>query len=271
MDISIESQLTHAAGIVKHADTVIILAGAGMSAEVGIPTYWVGADATYGGEKSEQGYTALQHGDASLWIQDTGAQIEYFTKKQEAFASIDFSASIYRTLLNAVADKDYFCVTSNVDSGFIRAGFDSERLFEIHGSYRNCQCIMDPIHGIFESVDDGNLACPVCAMPTRPNALFFNDSFFNPESMFKQQDRFNRFLEIKEDTPGNIAIVEFGVGSTIPRVRQIGNRLYRDLKCADFIHVNLEPEPEFLFGESCNFENKEQWLQMGASAFIEAL
>jgi NAD-dependent SIR2 family protein deacetylase len=268
------NELNGTLDIIRQADTLFILAGAGLSTEVGISTYWTDESAVYGGGKTRQGYTPLEHADASLWLQDTGAQIEYFAEKRKQFASIDFPASIYGTLLRKVENKNYFCVTSNVDSGFYSAGFDVERLYEVHGSHRFCQCVMDAGHGVFASSNEGTRTCLVCAMPTRPNVLFFNDNEFNPEVLYGQQARFNTFLDASErdaSVRGRVAILELGVGSTVPRVRQLGNRLYRDYGGADYIHVNLEPEPEFLFGQACSFENKEQWLQMRASEFIEAL
>lgn len=269
---SSSSHLNLVTDIVKQADTVFILAGAGLSADVGIPTYW-SENGSYGEATSQHGYTALQHADASLWWHDTTSQIEYYAEKRANLASIDFADSIYGCLLEALANKDYFCVTSNIDSGFYRAGFDEEKLFEVHGSYRNSQCVMDPIHGIFPAVDGETLGCPVCSMPTRPNALFFNDESFNPEIMHKQQDRFNQFIEKVEKvaSKSKVAVLEFGVGTTVPRIRQMGNRLYRDLETADYLHVNIEPKPEFLFGEACSFPNKEQWVQMSATDFIQGL
>lgn len=261
---------TAALEAVRGATTVFILAGAGLSSEAGIPTYW-SENGLYGDETSTHGYTALQHSNATLWVQDTGAQIDYYEMKRAQLSAIDFKSSIYGTLYDAVKNKNYFCVTSNVDSGFIRAGFEDERVFEVHGSHRNCQCIMDPTHGIFPSVNDGTLSCLVCAMPTRPNVLFFFDNVFNPAIVNEQQDRFHEFLDVSENHTGGTVILELGVGSTIPRIRQIGNRLYRDHKTADYLHVNLEPQPEFLYGEACNFENKEQWLQMRAADFIQAI
>lgn len=264
-----ESRLNDSLDIIRQADILFILAGAGLSTEVGVPTYWTEENGVYGGGKTKHGYTPMEHADASLWLQDTGAQIEYFADKRKQFASIDFPASIYGTLLEKVGGKNYFCVTSNVDSGFYRAGFDEKRLYEVHGSHRACQCVMDAVHGVFPSVDEGTRTCLVCGMPTRPNVLFFNDHEFNPEILYGQQTRFNTFLDAS--VQGTVAILELGVGSTVPRVRQLANRLYRDYAGPDYIHVNLEPEPEFLFAEACSFENKEQWIQMRASEFIEAL
>lgn len=275
MTSSYDFELQKAADIVKAADTLFILAGAGLSAEVGIPTYW-SENGSYGEMKSKQGYTALQHSDASLWMKDTVSQIEYFQEKQAVLAATNFEGSVYATLLDAVAEKDYFCVTSNVDSAFHRVGFGEEKIFEVHGSYRQCQCIMDPGHGLFPSMSGGSATCSVCSMPTRPNALFFNDNAFNPLSLYDQQYRFNRFVDeveekLAKDRGHRVAMLELGVGSTVPRVRQIGNRLYRDLASADYLHVNVEPQPEFLFGEACSFENKEKWLQMTAKDLIHAL
>lgn len=272
MTSSPDLQLQQAAEIVKNADTLFILAGAGLSAEVGIPTYWT-EGGSYGDTKSKYGYTALQHSDASLWMQDTQSQIDYFAEKRSAFDAINFEDSVYQTLLEAVTGKDYFCVTSNVDSAFYRAGFDEEKLLEVHGNHRNCQCVMDPGHGLFPSVSGEIVVCTVCSMPTRPNVMFFNDVAFNPLFLYEQQHRFNLFVdEVEHQTKyRKVAILELGVGSTVPRVRQTGNRLYRDLATADYLHVNVEPEPEFLFGEACAFENKEQWLQMSAKDFIHAL
>lgn len=264
----ISEQLQQAVELIRQADTVFILAGAGLSAEVGIPTYW-SEDGAYGDSTSRHGYTALQHSNATLWMQDTASQIAYFEDKRQELASIDFASSIYGTLLLAVQGKEYFCVTSNVDSGFYWAGFDSERLWEVHGSHRHCQCVMDPAHGIFPAPEEGTLVCPKCAMPTRPNVLFFHDNAFNPEILYEQQDRFNSFTDAVSSSDKTV-ILELGVGSTVPRVRQIGNRLYRDLQ-ADYVHVNLEAQPEFLFGEACAFANKEQWIQMSAGQFITAL
>lgn len=268
------NQFSSALEAIRQADTLFILAGAGLSTEVGVPTYWTEEDGVYGGGKTKHGYTPLEHADASLWLQDTGAQIKYFADKRKQFDAIDFSASIYGTLLDKVKDKSYFCVTSNVDSGFYRAGFDDKRLYEVHGSHRACQCIMDGGHGVFPALVDGTLACPVCTLPTRPNVLFFNDNEFNPEILWGQQVQFNAFLDASEQkasTKGPVAILELGVGVTVPRVRQMGNRLYRDYEGVDYIHVNLESEPEFLFGQACSFENKERWLQMRSSEFIKAL
>lgn len=253
----------------RDAQNVVIFAGAGLSAEVGIQTYWNGDDSLYGGTQTEYGYTPLEHADAQLWMQDTYSQVAYFQSKRAEFRSINYRDSIYGELLSRVQTKNYFCVTSNVDSGFYSAGFDEGKLYEIHGSYRNSQCVMNATHGLFPVEEEAAETCKACGMPVRPNALFFNDPDFNPQIMYEQQDRFNRFVTELEDSHEPVVLLEIGVGDTIPRLRQIANRLYRDLQ-ADYLHVNIQEEPEFLFGQSCAFPNKEEWLQMSAGDFLRS-
>ena len=36
---------------------------------------------------------------------------------------------------------DYFVCTSNVDGYFFRAGYDSNKIYEVHGSVNNLQCM----------------------------------------------------------------------------------------------------------------------------------
>lgn len=268
--VDTSTKLQEAIRKLQEAETVFLLAGAGLSAEMGIQTYWEGSDSSYGSQETVHGYTALQHSDANLWMSDTASQIEYFSEKYKTFAAVDITKGVYRELLDILVNKDYFCLTSNVDSAFYYHGFDSNKMYEVHGSYRKSQCLIDPLHGVYDTAENGIGLCPICTMPTRPNALFFNDYAFNPEISFHQQEAFNRFLETEESKNSKTVILELGVGSTIPRLRQTGNRLYRDLKTADYIHVNIEEKPEFLFGESCDSTGEEIWVQSGAAKFLDS-
>ena len=53
---------------------------------------------------------------------------------------MDAPKPVYETLLNLVADKDYFVITTNVDHCFQKAGFDKKRLFYTQGDYGLFQC-----------------------------------------------------------------------------------------------------------------------------------
>jgi NAD-dependent SIR2 family protein deacetylase len=251
--------------VVREADAVLILAGAGLSAEMGIPVYWTGDDATYGNEKSVNGYTALEHSNAMLWGYDTEAQLEYFKNLYAHMESLNFTHSVYADLLALIKDKQYFVATSNVDSAFLRSGFDEDKLFEVHGTYRRSQCLIDPNHGLFDTPVGKTPTCPACGMPARPNVLFFNDIWVYAKAIRKQEAEYNKFVKRVPPHAKNPLILEFGVGTTVPRIRQMGNGLWGNNFRAPYVHVNKEPRPQFLYGDVKSKNHApELWVQSGA-------
>ncbi len=48
-----------------------------------------------------------------------------------------------------MADKNYFVITTNVDSQFEKAGFDKEKIFEVQGNYGEFQCSVPCHDGVY--------------------------------------------------------------------------------------------------------------------------
>ncbi|SDA58724.1 hypothetical protein SAMN02910275_01429 [Butyrivibrio sp. INlla18] len=82
---------------------------------------------------------------------------------------------VYVDLLDAVMDKDYFVISTNVDNAFLRAGFDDKRLFYTQGDYGLFQCTKPCHKELYENEEvirkmildqgfiieeDGNLTIP---------------------------------------------------------------------------------------------------------------
>ena len=92
----------------KTADAIVIGAGAGLSTSAGF---------VYSGERFR------------YWFSDFA----------DRFGITDMYANapkpVYENLLQLVAGKDYFVITTNVDHMFQRAGFDKKRLFYTQGDY----------------------------------------------------------------------------------------------------------------------------------------
>lgn len=227
--------LTDSSQDAKHvlagAEKIIIFAGAGMSADVGVPVYWAGEDNRYGSTVTVQGYTHLEHAFMPLWSIAPEAQAAYFEDawKEMIEAPFNCPTSPYSKLLNWLTNegKEYFVVTTNVDNGFRFAGFEEKRIYEVHGSYRNSQCLQFN-HGVFPTQNpvDGPTLCPVCQGITRPNVLFFNDSSFNSHLLKKEHKRFEKFTKpIDAGSPDSYAVLEVGVGTKIARLRNATNEL----------------------------------------------
>jgi NAD-dependent SIR2 family protein deacetylase len=126
-----------------------------------------------------------------------------------------------------------FVFTSNVDHHFQKAGFDPQRVVEVHGSIEWLQCTkgcgadpfpLDPGNPLPVAVDETTMraaeplpACPQCGGLARPNILMFNDGGWDGKRMTAQRDRLERWL--KSLGEARVVIVECGAGLAVPTVR----------------------------------------------------
>ena len=199
---------------------VLIAAGAGMSAELGLKTYWTGDENQYAGGLSRHNLTHLEHVQWSTWKNHPTVQSTYFQELQAEFnkALTHNPESHYTELLKWLEDaqKNYFVVTSNIDNAFLHYNYDPERLLEVNGTLSYSQCLTAPSkHGVFETLP--NSACPKCGKDARPNALHFDDYVFNGSRRKTQENNLKRFIYNNPD----ILVLEFGVGGTVPSIKHI--------------------------------------------------
>jgi NAD-dependent SIR2 family protein deacetylase len=123
-----------------------------------------------------------------------------------------------------------FVFTSNVDSQFQRAGFDAERIAEVHGAIDWLQCTRDCGIGVFAAdavhvaVDETTMracdplpCCPRCGALARPNILMFGDWDWDDTRTRGQQARLSAWLKVVQGNP--LVILECGAGSGVPTVR----------------------------------------------------
>ena len=197
------------------ADHVLVVAGAGMSADAGLPVYRY----VLTGPPT----TAAAGGGLSA------ADVCYRTKPHKAWyydASIRRDAlrhaphAGYTLLLSALtaARKSHFVLTSNIDGYFLRAGFADDVVYETHGSVRWVQCAGHPrCDGVWEwplssssssgeevVLDDAAKTCdvrtapccPACGGPARANVSHEADDAGDIDGAVKepQRSRCWRFL-----------------------------------------------------------------------------
>jgi len=214
-----------------------------MSAELGIPTYWAGAEARYADEKSKYGLTQLEHADARLWNEQPELQASYFADLKAASLKLIESKrneNSYFKLSSFLAERElpYFCVTSNVDSAFSLNDFSESQLYEVHGNMMYSQCLAESkSHGVFKPLTGDRITlCPLCGGLARPNTLFFDDFDFNSSKEVEQAGAYKSFLN--RDMAGYI-ILEIGAGRTVPRIRDMSTRLHYE---QDLLYIHVNPE-----------------------------
>src|SRR5689334_14371546 len=146
-----ETQLRQAAQAVASADALLIGAGAGMGVDSGLPDF-----------RGDQGFWRAYPPYQKLGLRfATLANPQWFISDPAlAWGFYGHRLHLYRTtqphdgfrILQSWASRmkhGAFVFTSNVDGQFHRAGFDPERIVEVHGTIEWMQCMHDCGVGLF--------------------------------------------------------------------------------------------------------------------------
>ena len=228
----------------KQADTILIGAGAGLSASAGF---------AYGGEQFHRYFADFEekYGFHDMY---SGGFYPFPTLEEHwAYWSrfiflnryCDPPKPVYQNLLESVKDKDYFVLTTNVDHCLQKAGFDKRRLFYTQGDYGLWQC-SKPCHQMtydnqetvrqmveaqgFRFAEEGleipngaalkmNIPtelvprCPQCGAPMSMN-LRADNTFVQDDGWYTAAGRYDDFIRRHENTP--VLYLELGVGMNTP-------------------------------------------------------
>jgi len=152
---------------------VLILSGAGLSAESGISTFrdsgglWEEYDVTV-----VCNYDSLQKNEALT--------IEFYDKRRK---ELEDKEPNYAHKVIAQLKKDFpndiAVITQNVDNLFEKAGMSAEEVIHLHGFMTEVRCqscgeVIDIGYEKLESSNDGY--CRGCGDKLRPNIVFFGES-----------------------------------------------------------------------------------------------
>lgn len=124
--------------------------------------------------------------------------------------------------------NDHFVFTSNVDGHFQKTGFNSDKIYEVHGNINHLQC--GSCETIYEKDTKYTLSqddhiclnpplCPDCQNLVRPNILFFGDYHFDFTRVDDQAKRFFKFIDDRADKPGTL--IEIGAGINVMTTRNV--------------------------------------------------
>lgn len=252
-----EEAFQKAADAIRAAEALVITAGAGMGVDSGLPDF----RGTEGFWKAYPPYRRL-----GLSFAEAANPEQFERDPLFGWGFYGHRLNLYRTtvphagfaLLREWLQRfslDWFVATSNVDGQFQKAGFDEERILEVHGSIHHLQCLTPCGMNIWPnresvSIDTATMRsrsiprCIHCGAVARPNILMFGDYSWISRRTDRQEERFREFLARHE---GNRrVVVECGAGTAIPTIRSLGERLGRR-RDATLIRINPReyrvPEP----------------------------
>jgi NAD-dependent SIR2 family protein deacetylase len=225
-----------AASAIRAAAALVVTAGAGMGVDSGLPDF-----------RGDRGFWKAYPPYERLGISFYDAANPSHFERDPAFGwgFYGHRAHLYRStaphagyaVLRRWIERfrlPCFVVTSNVDGQFQKAGFDEERILEVHGSIHWLQCV-EPCSGTLwrneevVPVDEATMRarhvprCIRCRDVARPNILMFGDGSWISSRTDAQHDAFLEWLDDRGDRP--LVVIELGAGLAVPTIRWHSERL----------------------------------------------
>lgn len=222
---------------------VLVITGAGISAESGIPTFrgseghWTVGSERYTPQEIATSQT-LEHAPSLLWdwyLSRLKKHVDVAEPNPGHYALAD--------LYLAMDDERFLCVTQNVDGLHVRAGVPRGRCVEIHGNGRVMRCSDEcwlrnngEVPKFTDIPEDAkfpdDLTCPDCGSLTRPHILLFDEVYSQ---------------ELYRSTEAHLAaqdadlVITVGCSGGVPIAQLLAN--YAVMRDAVVIDVNPDEGP----------------------------
>lgn len=253
-----EEQIMQAADMIQKADYVLMGAGAGLSTAAG---------AVYGGTWFEKNFKEFKekYGNGP-YMQDVYSAGFHpypdeesfwgYWSKQAILGGIDLDVTpLYKDILKLLKDKRTFCLSTNADGQFQKAGYKEEQIFCTQGDYFHIQC-QKACHQrtynavkLFKQMDQARKncqiptymvpKCPICGGPMTMN-LRCDQYFVQDEAWYQAEKRFGDFLNEALKSQKNLLLLELGVGFNTPTIIRFPfEKLVKENKQVNLIRLNL--------------------------------
>lgn len=253
-----EEQIMQAADMIQKADYVLMGAGAGLSTAAG---------AVYGGTWFEKNFKEFKekYGNGP-YMQDMYSAGFHpypdeesfwgYWSKQAILGGIDLDVTpLYKDILKLLKDKRTFCLSTNADGQFQKAGYKEEQIFCTQGDYFHIQC-QKACHQrtynavkLFKQMDQARKncqiptymvpKCPICGGPMTMN-LRCDQYFVQDEAWYQGEKRFGDFLNEALKSQKNLLLLELGVGFNTPTIIRFPfEKLVKENKQVNLIRLNL--------------------------------
>lgn len=173
--------------VIAESGRVVVITGAGVSAESGLRTYR-GA----GGLWTEEGMSAMTMATAAYFFRHPQESWEWYLKRriEARRASPNRAHHAVAGLSDALGDR-FTLITQNIDRLHHRSGMPLGRQVEIHGHHEGMRCAgecigVEPIPQRFDAWAEGDsltdadkqlLTCSRCDDLMRPHVLWFDEFY----------------------------------------------------------------------------------------------
>ena len=257
--------LSAAAEAIAKSNFLIISAGAGMSADSGLPTFrgnngfWRNYPAI-----QKLGLSFVECANPSHFYKDPHFGWAFYGHRYNLYKAATPHLG-YQILKQWTQGKKYgfFVFTSNVDGHFEKAGFDVNKIVECHGSVHYLQCLNQCTDDIWPC-DDLNIEidesvfrardplpmCPRCHRLARPNILMFGDWGWVSNRTDRQEARLQEAISHAERQGDCVkTVIEIGAGSAVPTVQHFSQSQLL-IANSTLIRINRDDEEPYLQGKT---------------------
>lgn len=186
--VTITPEVLEAIGrAVEGGGSVVVITGAGVSAESGLQTY-----RGSGGLWTEEGTSAMTMATAAYFARNPQSSWEwYLVRRAAARAAAPNAAHVGAARMADHLGDRFTLITQNIDRLHLRGGTPIDRQIEIHGHLDAMRCAyrcdgIDPIPDRFDAraesdtlTDDDKaaLTCSRCGDVMRPHVLWFDEFY----------------------------------------------------------------------------------------------
>lgn len=249
-------RLDKAKKVIDEGNYIIIGAGAGLSTAAGIE---------YSGERFEKYFKDfIDHYHFTDMYSSGFYPFETSEEKWAYWARHIFAnrydvgkTKVYQKLRKLVENKEYFVITTNVESQFWINGFEDERIFATQGDYGLLQCGKachdklypneNQVYEWLENTNDFKIDselipyCPVCGEEMDLNLR--KDNYFVEDKKWHQMNR--NYYDFLKNIDGKFVFLEIGVGFNTPTIiRYPFEQMTYNNEDATLIRLNLDyPNP----------------------------
>jgi len=223
-------------GMVRDIQNIVILTGAGVSAESGVPTFRTKNGSTYWEVRDSAGVPKYHRVEEictpEALLADRDLVLDFYDQRRRALASVAPNPA-HRALawLDAHWPGDLLIVTQNVDDLHERAG--ARRMLHIHGELLSSLCGACETRERFAGNMLGGARCTACGQDAiRPDIVFFGEMPYEMERIEAAVMAADLFVSI--GTSGAV----YPAAGFVQIARHAG---------ADTLELNLEPSAGSLY------------------------
>ncbi|WLT31588.1 Sir2 family NAD+-dependent deacetylase [Geothrix sp. PMB-07] len=216
---------------------VVILTGAGISAESGLRTFRA-ADGLWENHRVEDVATpqAFQRNPDLVY--------RFYNERRRSLATVQPNAAhLALARLEQAWSGDFLLVTQNVDDLHDRAG--SRNLLHMHGELLKAQCLACRADMVWPGDMDRDSPCPICGHgPVRPHIVWFGEMPLEMDRIYQALDRCDLFLAI--GTSGHVYPAAGFVEAVGPRARTLELNLEPSLAASAFLERRIGKATELV-------------------------